>query len=65
MNEEIRVLLRKPLQKLARLDFAVLKALELTHRPGKERLIDVSEQGVQRRGGIAACNTRSILEGVD
>jgi hypothetical protein len=57
VNEEIRLLPRKPLQELARLDFAVFKALELAHRPGKERLIDVSEQGVQR-------NTRSIREGV-
>jgi hypothetical protein len=30
-----------------------LKALELLHRPGYERLIDVSQQGVQRRWGVS------------
>jgi hypothetical protein len=27
------------------------EALEFTHRPRHERLIDVSQQGIQRRGG--------------
>jgi hypothetical protein len=32
----------------------VFKALELSHHPGYERLIDVSQQGVQRRWGVSS-----------
>src|ERR1700730_373858 len=32
----------------------VFKALELSHRPGNEHLIDVSQQGVQRRWGVSS-----------
>src|SRR6266446_11010293 len=31
----------------------ILKALELAHRPSQKRLIDVSEQGVQRRWRVS------------
>jgi hypothetical protein len=41
------------LEELTRLDFVAFEALEFTHRPRYERLIDVSQQGIQRRGGIA------------
>ena len=44
----------KALEKLARPDLMVFKALELSHRPGYERLIDVPQQGVQRRWGISS-----------
>jgi hypothetical protein len=30
------------------------KALELSHRPSHERLIDVPQQGVQRRWGVSS-----------
>jgi len=53
MYKEIHAFRRKPLEELTRLDFVVFKALELTHRPRHERLIDVSQQRIQRRGGIA------------
>jgi len=36
----------------ARPDLMDFKALELSHRPGHKRLIDISQQGVERRGGI-------------
>jgi hypothetical protein len=42
----------KPLEKLARPDLMVFKALELSHHPGYERLIDVPQQRVQCRWGI-------------
>src|SRR5215831_11106174 len=53
MFEEIPSLRSEPLQKLARTDLMVFKALELTHRPRHERLIDVAQQGIQLRGSIA------------
>jgi hypothetical protein len=53
MYKEIHAFRREPLKELARLDFVVFEALELTRRPRHERLIDVSQQGIQRRGGIA------------
>ena len=31
----------------------VFKALELSHRPGYEHLIDVPQQGIQRRWGVS------------
>src|ERR1700675_2214966 len=31
-----------------------VKALELSHHPGYERLIDVSQQGVHRRWGVSS-----------
>lgn len=40
--------------KLARPSSVTLKALELTDRPGHERLIDISQQGRQRRRSIAS-----------
>ncbi len=40
MYEENPVFRGKPLQQLARTDLMVFKALELSHRPGYERLID-------------------------
>ena len=57
MYKEIHAIRRKPLKDLTRLDFVVFEALE-THRPRHECLIDVSQQGIQRRGGIApiVCN---------
>src|SRR5215471_19485249 len=53
MYEEVPSLRRKPLQELTRTDLMVFKALELTHRPRHEHLIDISQQGIQRRGSIA------------
>jgi len=44
----------KALEKLARPDLMVFKALELSHRPGYERPVDVPQQGVQRRGGVSS-----------
>jgi hypothetical protein len=43
VDEESRSLQGKPLQKLACLDLMAFKALELSHRPGYERLIDVPQ----------------------
>src|SRR5215469_17718368 len=54
MYEEVPSLRRKPLQELTRTDLMVFKALELTRRPRHEHLIDVSQQGIQRRGSKAA-----------
>src|ERR1700737_3237619 len=53
MYKEIHAVRRKPLKKLTRLDFVAFEALEFTHRPHHECLIEVSQQGIQRRGGIA------------
>src|SRR5664279_5554108 len=53
VNEEIRSLRDKPLKKMARTDLVVFKAFELSYHPGQYRLIDVSEQGVQRRWSIS------------
>jgi hypothetical protein len=44
----------KALEKLARPDRMVFKALELSHRPGYERPVDVPQQGVQRRWGVSS-----------
>jgi hypothetical protein len=44
----------KALEKLARPDLMVFKALELSHRPGYERPVDVPQQGVQRRWGVSS-----------
>jgi len=52
MYKEIHAFRRKPLKELTRLDFVVFEALELAHGPRHERLIDVTQQGIQRRGGI-------------
>jgi hypothetical protein len=52
MYEDVYAFRRKPLQEMARLDFVVSKALELTHHPRYERLIDVSEHRVQRGGAL-------------
>ena len=54
MSEEIGPLSREPFYKLARESCTTLKALELTLRPSHERLIDVSQQGRQRRRSIAS-----------
>ena len=53
MDEEIRPLLSEPFEKPTRKGFAAFKALELTHCPCHERVIDVSQQRIQRRGSIA------------
>jgi hypothetical protein len=50
--EESRLFPRKPLQKLARLDLVAFKALEFSHHPCHEGLIEIPEQGVQRRWSI-------------
>ena len=60
MYKEIHAFRREPLKELARLDFVVFEALELTHRPRHERLIDVSQQGIQRRGGITPLTQKVI-----
>jgi hypothetical protein len=52
MYKEIHAFCRKPLEELTRSDFVTLEALEFTHHPCHERLIDVSQQGIQRRGDI-------------
>ena len=54
MSEEIGSLSREPFYKLARESCTTLKALELTLRPSHERLIDVSQQGSQRRRSITS-----------
>jgi len=54
VNEEIGALSREPFYKLARKSCTTLKALELTLRPSHERLIDVSQQGRQRRRSVAS-----------
>jgi hypothetical protein len=46
MYEEIRSLRGKPLQELARLDLVIFKALELSHHPGHEHLVNVLKQGI-------------------
>jgi hypothetical protein len=53
MYKEVHAFRRKPLEELTRSDFVTFKALEFTHRPCHERLIDVLQHGIQRRGGIA------------
>src|ERR1700688_3948865 len=53
MDEEIRVLPRKSLEKLTRTNLVASKALELSHRPRQERLIDVPEHWVQPRRGVS------------
>ena len=53
MHEEILSFRSKPLQELARPDLMFFKALELLHRPSHKRLIDISQQGIQRRWGIS------------
>jgi hypothetical protein len=54
MNEEMRVIAGEFLQKLARTDLVVDKAFELPHRPRHKRLIDVSQQWVQRRRSVSS-----------
>lgn len=54
VSEEIGSLSREPFYELARKRCTTLKALELTLRPSHERLIDVSQQGKQRRRSIAS-----------
>ena len=54
MSEEIGALSREPFYKLARESCTTLKALELTLRPSHERLIDVAQQGKQRRRSITS-----------
>ena len=53
MYEEIRPGLSESFKKPTRQGFAAFKALELTHGPGHERVIDVSQQRGQRRRSIA------------
>src|SRR6266567_1000482 len=47
--EEVRVFTGKPFEKATRTDLVSCKALELPHHPSQKRLLDVSEQGVERR----------------
>ncbi len=54
MSEEIGSLSREPFYKPARESCTTLKALELTLRPSYERLIDIAQQGRQRRRSIAS-----------
>jgi hypothetical protein len=42
MYKEIHAFCRKPLEELTRSDFVTFEALEFTHHPCHERLIDVS-----------------------
>ena len=49
MYEESPLFLGKPLEELARPDCMAFEALELSHHPGHQHLIDVPEQGAQRR----------------
>jgi hypothetical protein len=53
MYKEIHAFRRKPFKELTCVDFVAFEALEFTHRTRHERLIDVSQQGIQRRGGKA------------
>ena len=53
MHEEIPPVGSKTLEKAARPDPMSLKALELAHRPSQKRLIDVSQQGGQRRWRVS------------
>jgi hypothetical protein len=45
--------LSQSLEEVTRSNLVVFKALELTHYPGQESLIDVPEEGIQSRRGIA------------
>jgi hypothetical protein len=50
MYKEIHAVRRKSLKKLTRVYFVTFEALEFSHRPRHERLIDVSQmQALQRR----------------
>src|ERR1700730_15491730 len=53
MYKDFHAFRRQSFEELTRLDFVAFEALELTHRPCHKPLIDISQQGIQRRGGIA------------
>lgn len=53
MHKEMRALPGQFLQELARADLVGSKALELPQRPGQQRLIDVPEQGSERRWRVS------------
>jgi len=62
VSKEIGSLSREPFYKQARESCTPLKALELTLRPSHERLIDVSQQGRQRRRSIVSVISNPALE---
>jgi hypothetical protein len=64
MYKEIHAFRRKPLQEPTRSDFVRLKALELTHRPCHERLIDDCSTGYSAEEALRPC-TQSIPVGED
>jgi len=50
MDEEIGPLLSQPFKKPTRQGFAAFKALELTHGPCHESVIDISQQRYSAEG---------------
>ena len=62
MYKEIHTFRRQPFQELTGVDFVAFEALELTYRPRHERLIDVSQQGIQPPSEQSDYNTQSIRE---
>jgi len=54
MDEEIGPILSESFEKPAREDFVVFKALELTHSPCHECVINISQQRIQRRRSITS-----------
>jgi hypothetical protein len=58
--EEFGVCLCDALEKATRADLMSRKALELPHRPGQKRLVDVSEHRRQCRGRVSPNNNFNV-----